>query len=112
MKPTRVIMVGEAEKTFGELLKSKKKEHSALINSIKQKSDMLKDNPHFGDPISKKKIPQKYFKQGFTNLFRIPLTGYWRMLYSLKGNEVEIISFILEILDHKKYEKLFGYKKS
>ena len=68
MKPTRVIMVGEAEKTFRELLKSKKKEHSALINSIKQKSDMLKDNPHFGDPISKKKISFSYTGERRYNL--------------------------------------------
>lgn len=29
-----------------------------------------------------------------------------------KGNEIEIISLILDIFDHKTYEKKFGYRKS
>ena len=33
------------------------------------------------------------------------------MLYTLKGSEIEILCFILEIVDHKKYDKVFGYRK-
>jgi len=33
------------------------------------------------------------------------------MLYTIKGNDVQIICFILDILDHNDYDKKFGYKK-
>jgi len=35
------------------------------------------------------------------------------MFYSLTDGEteIEIIAFVVQILDHKKYNKLFGYKK-
>ena len=39
------------------------------------------------------------------------LPNAWRLAYTLKGNEVEIISIILEWFDHEGYEKRFGYKK-
>jgi hypothetical protein len=79
-----------------------------LIRSIEQKVELLKSNPTIGNNIPKNLIPKNL---GVSNLFRLPLSGYFRMLYSLEGNQVEIIAFFLYILDHKNYNKLFGYKK-
>ncbi len=41
------------------------------------------------------------------------LPNYWRMLYTLTDGEtkIEIISFVLDVIDHKGYDKKFGYKK-
>ena len=69
---------------------------------------LVKANPFYGNSIEKKKIPPEY---GVQNLWRVELTGYWRMLYTIKGNQIEVICFVLDILDHKKYDKKFGYKK-
>ncbi len=33
------------------------------------------------------------------------------MIYTVKGNQAEIINFILDIIDHPTYDKKFGYKK-
>ena len=43
---------------------------------------------------------------------QIPLQ-VWRMLYTLTNGEteIEIIAFVLDIMDHDKYNKKFGYKK-
>ena len=79
-----------------------------LLRSIKQKSELIKANPFYGDNIEKKKIPRNY---NVKNLWRVELSRYWRMLYTIKGDQVEIICFVLEIVDHKRYNKLFGYKK-
>ena len=46
-----------------------------------------------------------------SNLFVIHLTGYWRMLYTLEGNQIEIVAFVLNLVDHPTYDKIFGYKK-
>jgi hypothetical protein len=78
-----------------------------LLNSINQKKDFIKANPFYGDNIQKRLIPKEY---NVHNLWRVELSGFWRMLYTIKGDQLEIICFILDILDHKKYNKKFGYK--
>ena len=45
------------------------------------------------------------------NLWKIDLSGAWRMVYTIRGGEVEIISLILDIINHKNYEKKFKYRK-
>ena len=69
---------------------------------------MLKQNPFYGDQLKKAQIPAQYAVE---NLWRIELVVYWRMFYTIQGDKVEIICFILEILDHKSYDKRFGYRK-
>jgi len=84
-----------------------------LFNSIKQKIDFLKENPEYGTHISKNKIPREYLiKYEVNNLWKTNLSGAWRMIYTIKGSEVEILSVILDIFSHKDYDKKLGYKKS
>jgi len=63
--------------------------------------------------LSKDLIPEEYKqKYSIKNLFRIELPAFWRMLYTLTNNEeIEIIAFVLDIIDHPNYNKKFGYKK-
>jgi len=93
---------------LSRLSKSSKVERS-LYNSIKQKIELLKENPHYGELIRKEAIPEKYIKEYDTNiLFKIRLPNFWRMIYTItKDGNIEIIIFILDIVDHKKYNKLF-----
>jgi Txe/YoeB family toxin of Txe-Axe toxin-antitoxin module len=79
-----------------------------LLRSINQKKEFIKSNPFYGDNIPKGQIPKSYNVQ---NLWRAELTNYWRMLYTIKGDQIEIICFILDILNHKEYDKKFGYEK-
>lgn len=68
----------------------------------------LKQNSHYGNPIAKDLILFDYkIKHRVKNLFRIKLPCYWRMLYTLTRDESkrEIIAFVLEICDHKRYDK-------
>lgn len=55
-----------------------------------------------------KGVAERY---GTDRLWRIELIGYWRLIYTIIGDEVKIITFILEFMDHKRYDKIFGYKK-
>jgi len=83
-------------------------EEMQLLKSIKQKSEILKANPIYGDKIPHRLIPKVL---NVPNLFRVELTGYWRMLYTLTGNQIEVVAFVLYIVDHSTYDKMFGYKK-
>ena len=115
MKPVKIILSPEAEEVYKYLNQeaSHSKIEQSILNSVNKKKELIKANPHYGEPISKDKIPQE-FKQKYNinNLFWVELSNRWRMLYSLTNddNQIEIIAFILDITDHKKYDKKFGYK--
>lgn len=121
-KPTKVIITGDAREEFDDLNKVvgdeiKKgitsSDHQTLLNSIKQKIEILRDNPEYGIHIPKDRIPKEYIKDfDVNNLWKVNLSGAWRMIYTIRGSEVEIISLILDIMNHKDYEKKFKYKKS
>ena len=120
-KPIKVILLDEADseyKRLNEVVGQQNKEgkenteEMQLLKSINQKRDFVKANPFYGDNIQKDQIPKEYIiKYNTKNLWRVELTNYWRMIYTIKGDQIEIICFVLDIIDHKKYDKKFGYKK-
>jgi hypothetical protein len=116
-RPVKVILLDQAKEQFEELNRLvgeqqakgiTNSEEIQLLKSIKQKSELLKINPTYGDKIPHNLIPKTL---DVSNLFRIELTGYWRMVYTLDGNQIEIVAFILYLVDHPAYDKLFGYRK-
>ena len=116
MKSVKIILSPEAEEVYKFLISESQnsKIENSILNAFKKKVELVKMNPHYGDPIAKKLIPKEYFdKYGVTNLFRVELPNYWRMLYTLTNDEseVNIVGFVLDIIDHDVYNKKFGYKK-
>ena len=114
MKPVRVVFLDEAKEEYKRLNQMVEKQDTKnspemkLLISINQKVELIKANPFYGDNIRKDQIPKEYHVQ---NLWRVQLVGYWRMLYTIKGDNIEILCFVLDILDHKRYDKMFGYRK-
>jgi hypothetical protein len=116
MKQVRVILSPEAEEVYNHLNREAPKSKAArsILNAIDKKKDLIKANPHYGAPIAKKLIPKEYVgKYGVTNLFHVELPNFWRMLYTLTNGEaeIEIIAFVLDVIDHPTYDKKFGYKR-
>lgn len=110
-KEVRVLLKGQAKESFLKLKKRNDKESQSLLRSVQRIINILKDNPQFGDPIAKRLIPIKFKHQGIQNLYRAELSNYWRLLYTIEGDKIEIFLFVLNIIDHKHYDKLFGYRK-
>ena len=115
MKRVRVIFSPEAEEVYKYLTKQapSSKTESMILNAVNKKIELIKLNIHYGNPVAKNLIPKEYrIKYGVTNLFRIELPQFWRMLYTLTNGdtEIEIIAFVLDVIDHKTYDKKFGYK--
>ena len=110
-KEVKVLLKGQAKESFLELKKRQDHEAKSLVRSVERIIDILKENPQFGDPIRKELIPISLQEEGIHNLYRAELSNFWRMLYTIEGNKIEIFVFILNLMDHKRYDKLFGYKK-
>jgi hypothetical protein len=115
MKRVVVRLTPEAEEVY-QYLKNKapdSKQEELLLNAFLQKVELIKSNFQYGQPIAKKLIPSEYkIKYGITNLFRVELPLYWRMLYTAMDGEStdETIVIVVDLINHRKYNKIFGYK--
>ena len=119
-KGVKVVLLKDANSQLNELIevvnneiaRGIKTDNQVLLNSIKQKIEFLRLNPAYGFHIPRNRIPKKYIsKFGINNLWKINLSGAWRLIYTLKGNEIEIIALVLDILNHYDYDKKFEYTK-
>ena len=118
----KVIFIGNAKEEFdrlnqlvgGEIARGiTKSDNQILFDSIKQKVDFLRANPQYGSHISQNKIPKEYIeKYNVNNLWKANLSGAWRMIYTLRGDRVEILTIILDLLSHPAYDKKFKYKRN
>ena len=92
--------------------KGGKPTYEQLLASVDGAVEKLRLDPFCGDLIPRDNLTKKAVRRyGTDKIFRMELTGYWRMLYTVIGDEAEIIALILEYMDHKSYDKLFGYRK-
>ena len=119
-KAIKIVLSEEASEEYNELNHIVGEElqrgvtssvNQSIFRSIERVKGWLKDNPFAGEQVQKSKIPYYYLnKYEVTNLWRIDLSDYWRLIYTIQSSEVEIIDFVLNIVDHKKYDKIFGYR--
>jgi len=116
MKHVSVSLTSEAYEVYQHLLSfaQDSKQDNAILNAFLQKIELIKKTPHYGQAIAKNLIPIEYKRDyDLKNLFRVELPHFWRMLYTLMPSDkgIEIAIVVLDIIDHKRYDKLFGYKK-
>lgn len=106
---------GEYERLIGIIKIQKNKgihnsEEQQLLKSIKRKGELIEEGINkrdiYGEKIHHNEIPKEF--SCFGHLWKVRLTGYWRMLYTIDSrNHPEIVAIILDILDHEKYNKRF-----
>jgi len=106
------LNIVSGSKEFTKFFKGLKKE-DPLRQKLDDAMDLLKKDPNTGNRIKARLWPAKYIKKyAINNLYRYPLGSNWRMIYTITGQVDAINCIILEVLDHKNYDKLFGYKTS
>ena len=110
MKEVKVAFIDKKTEEAFNSLESGKYEEKQLYNLIARAKDDLRKNPHLYTRIPNRLIPKAYIrKYGINNLWKYDLPNAWRLLYTITGTEVMILSVILEWMSHKDYEKRFGY---
>lgn len=106
--------VAEFDLEYAALKKSAEDGNGAsqiLLKKLDKAIEKLKYNYKAGEHISKNKIPAFYVvKYGVENLWKLNLDQDYRLIYTIRGTELEVMSVLLEYFDHKTYNKRFGYK--
>ena len=93
---------GKAEEGDGEA--------EYLLKIFNKGLSRLSENAESGQKIPKKLWPGYYVKRyGINNLWRLRLDDSWRLIYTIGKDEIELFCIILEAMDHKKYDRRFGY---
>ena len=70
----------------------------------------LKANRTSGIHVPKKYWPRYYIKKwGIRNLYKKDLGRDWRLTYTLVFEGIGVAVLVLEILNHKEYNRRFGY---
>lgn len=67
-----------------------------------------------GDQIQRRMIPKSLRRTyNATNLWRLELPSGWRALYTIETRPGETMTVsVLRILDHRGYDRMFGYRTS
>ena len=120
-KKITIKLVGDAEKAFNDLNRMVGEQRSngitsskdiTLLAAINRLFEVIVNNPFYGENAKKDLIPKEYRqKYDADNLFIADLPDYWRMIYTLESDEIEIIAFVLDIIDHDEYNKKFKFRK-
>ena len=105
VKPTEVQFANDKVKEAFDNL-----DDVSLKKFLERALEDIKSNPFCGIQIPKRLIPKEYVKKfDIHNVWKYNLPNSWRLIYSIKGSELIILSIVLEWLDHKEYERRFGY---
>ncbi|HLD81206.1 MAG TPA: type II toxin-antitoxin system RelE/ParE family toxin [archaeon] len=105
-----MAFASEALKKSFDQLKSGTFEDRKLTAFLERAIRDLKEDPLCGVRIPSRLWPKEYVKKfQLDNLRKYDLPDGWRLLYTIRGNEVEIISVLLEWFNHSNYERRFNY---
>ena len=111
---TEIQLSKEFSEEFARLQKRSEKgdgEAEKLLKLIEKGIAKLVEDREAGQKIQKRLWPRYYEqKYGISNLWRLRLDSYWRMIYTIIGESLRIVTVVLEVMNHKDYDKRFGYK--
>lgn len=84
-----------------------------LLELLAKATAKLAENREAGKKIPRSLWPSDYRQKfSLTNLWKLNLDSYWRLLYTITGDQVNLFLIYLEYLDHKSYDRKFGYKRT
>jgi len=108
MKSEIIFGDEKLKKEFEEL---KRVKENKLYEQLVKALNNLQEDAFCGIQIPKNLIPKEYAQRygPITNLWKYNLPDAWRLIYTVKNNNVSVLSVLLEWMDHKNYERRFGY---
>lgn len=109
-EPTIYFIDVSVEKLYSDFKNSTRFEDRKLYSNLEKAIKKIQEDPCCGVKVPKYLWPKEYSKNyEISNLWKYNLSNGWRLTYTIRGREIEVISIIIEWFCHKKYEKRFKY---
>ncbi|MGI0069059.1 MAG: hypothetical protein ACREAN_02245 [Nitrosopumilaceae archaeon] len=81
-----------------------------LFKTVRDVIENLKSDKIVGKHLKREQIPKYYLKKHDVNaVYKVDLPGYWRLIYGITAIHGEKMALLMELFDHEKYNKRFGY---
>ena len=81
-----------------------------LYKEIEKALRDICNNAFCGRNVKKELIPKEFIqKYELDNLWIYNLRKDWRLLYTITGDGIGVLSIVLDWMNHKEYERLFGF---
>lgn len=110
IKPSHIRFADKSLEEAFNSLKDGDKSEQELFHFLSQAFENIEKNAFCGIQIPKDRMPKEYAKKyGVRNVWKYDLPKAWRLVYSIKGEELIVVSIILEWFNHKEYERRFKY---
>ena len=108
---SKVVLADMKLKKSLEKLHHSKQEDKKVHKWIERALCDLEKDAFCGIQIPKKLIPMEYVKRfgRLDNIWKYNLPNAWRLIYTVKKDQVVVLSIILEWMDHKEYSRRFRY---
>ena len=108
---SKVVLADMKLKESLEKLKHSKQEDRNVHKWIERALSDLEKDAFCGIQIPKRLIPAEYLKKfgRLDNLWKYNLPNAWRLIYTVKKDQVVVLSIILEWMRHKEYARRFRY---
>jgi Txe/YoeB family toxin of Txe-Axe toxin-antitoxin module len=108
----RIFFADEKVKKAFESLKASKTEDRKLYEFIARALNDIEKDAFCGIQFQKKLIPKDYVRKygKMDNMWKYDLPNAWRLIYTVKSEGIFVLGIVLEWMDHKNYERRFGYK--
>ncbi len=94
------------KRAFEDIEKSDPRLHKEIEKAFRD----ICQNAFCGRNVKKELIPKEFIKKfEINNLWIYNLRADWRLLYSVAHDEIEVLALVLDWMNHKDYERLFGF---
>ena len=81
-----------------------------LYKEIEKAMGDIRVNCFCGRNVKKYLIPKDLIaKFDIDNLWIYNLRADWRLIYSIANDQIEVLALVLDWMNHKDYDKLFGF---
>ena len=102
----------DLERQIAKGNRSNEREYKLLIKGIEKLKMDYRSGAHISKKKNKKAFEFYQRKYGIENLWKLNVSQDWRMPYTVVSDGIEIVCFVLDLMDHKRYDKVFGYSTS
>lgn len=81
-----------------------------LYKTIRKVITDLQSDKIMGTRLKREQIPKYYIKKHDINaIYKVNLPDYWRLVYGITAIHGEKKAIMMELFNHEKYNKRFGY---